>query len=71
MSTAKRLVRLLGECLALCALSKVVIPQVPESSFWTAAVDGLLLRATAISMEVHEEVWCPSPASAPHAPCHS
>jgi hypothetical protein len=29
---------------------------VPESSFWTAAVDGLLTRATAISMEVHEEV---------------
>lgn len=29
---------------------------VPESSFWTAAVDGLLLRATAVSMEVHEEV---------------
>ena len=28
----------------------------PESSFWKAAVDGLLLRATAVSMEVHEEV---------------
>jgi hypothetical protein len=29
---------------------------VPETSIWKAAVDGLLLRATAISMEVHEEV---------------
>lgn len=27
----------------------------PESSVWKTAVDGLLLRATAISMEVHEE----------------
>jgi hypothetical protein len=36
----------------MCAAKKLV----PESSIWTAAVDGLLLRATAVSMEVHEEV---------------
>ena len=36
----------------MCAAKKLV----PESSMWTAAVDGLLLRATAVSMEVHEEV---------------
>jgi hypothetical protein len=29
---------------------------VPESSMWKASVDGLLLRATAISADVHEEV---------------
>ena len=39
----------------LAALS-VAKKLVPESSIWTAAVDGLLLRATAVSMEVHEEV---------------
>ena len=36
----------------MCASKKLV----PESSVWAAAVDGLLLRATAVSMEVHEEV---------------
>lgn len=37
---------------ALCSAGKLL----PESSLWKAAVDGFLLRAASISMEVHEEV---------------
>jgi hypothetical protein len=37
---------------ALCSAGKLV----PESTLWKAAVDGILFRAVAASVEVHEEV---------------